>query len=155
MSGAGKRMGLDRTPSCQRGFLFHILSLILDLVPRFRYAARVGPVILSIVVDDVEGATLLFQKAIRNFPDDWIIATRAGYHYVFELEDYQKGAALYYRAAQLGAPSWMALYASKLQDKEGRKDMAIRMIRDFMGSNDLKPEDKKNFEAKLKQLMEE
>lgn len=155
MSPHGTRMGLDRNPTCQRSWLYHVLNLVLELLPRFHYAARVGPVTLSVVVDDIEGATLIFEKAMRNFPKDWVIMTRAAYHYVFELEDYQRGAQLYYEAAKLGAPSWMALYASKLTDEQGRKEMAIRMIKNFMQSQDLKPGDKIHFINKLKELESE
>ncbi len=148
----GRRMGLDRTPSCHLGWLYHMLSLVLDLIPRFYYAARVGPVILSVIVDDIAGATLLFEKAMVNFPDDWVIMTRAGYHFVFELEDERRGAALYLRAAQLGAPQWMALYAAKLYDRSGRRELARSVLVDFLKSNTIEPVLKKKFEEKLRDL---
>lgn len=152
LTSEGLRMGLDRTPECNRGWVFQMLNLILDLVPRFYYPARVGPVILSVVIDDIEGATIIYEKALRNFPNDWIIASRAAYHFTFELEDNTRGSLLYYRAAKLGGPSWMALYASKLSNKEGKKELAIRMIKDFMESKEFKPSDIDIFSEKLKEL---
>lgn len=151
-STSGAQMGLDRTPSCSQGYLYHLLSLILDLVPRFKLASRSGPIVLSVIIDDIDGATLLFKKAMRNYPDDWVIASRAAYHYVFELEDLETGAGLYYRAATIGGPSWMAAYASKLESQNGRNDVAKKMLTSFMKANDLSETEKKMFLNKLKYL---
>lgn len=108
--------------------------------------------VLSVIVDDVEGATYLFEKAMRNFPDDWVIKTRAAYHYVFEVEDYSRGGQLYFEAAKLGAPNWMVLYASKLADKDGRKSVAYNMISQFLKDRDLNEKERALFSKKLKAL---
>ena len=148
----GIRMGLDRTPSCKKGWLFHTLNLIMELAPRFYMVARVAPLTLSVVIDDIEGATILFDKAMQNFPNDWIIRYRAAYHYMMELEDKTRAAQLFMDAYNKGAPEWTPLLAAKLHERNGDKDVARFILTEFL-KNDLQDEDNKAAaEEKLESL---
>ncbi len=128
----GAKYGPHRTPTCKKGWLFRVLYLVMDLAPRFHLAARVAPLTLSVIVDDIDGATVLFDKAVHEYPDDWVILYRAGYHYLIELEDYEKAAPLLKRAAELGAPQWVNFLAAKTYDKDGQLQMAEAVLRDYL-----------------------
>ena len=65
-----------------------MLNLIFELDNRFHLAASLGPVTLSVVADDIEGATELFKKVLEQYPSDWVLNYQAGYHFMAELEDF-------------------------------------------------------------------
>jgi hypothetical protein len=149
---SGARMGLNRTPACSFGWLYHAINLTIELIPRFYLAAANGPIALSVVVDDIDGASALFDKVIELYPYDWVILSRAASHFASEVEDRQKAAALFLRAARLGAPAWMALYASKLTSKEGMHYFSKKILMEFKDNPNLRDEDKRYIEEKLRVL---
>jgi hypothetical protein len=109
-------------------WLYKTLDFITDLDPKFRMAFSAGTIALSIIVSDIPGASLLFDKAVENFPTDWSILYRASYHAVFEESDYEKGARLVEQAARHGAPDWTFGLAARLYGKAGRREMIEGMI---------------------------
>ena len=127
------RIGKHRVASCKDGWVYHMLDLVMTLAPRWRLPQRVGPMALSVMVDDRNGATKLFDKAVKNFPNDWPILTRAGYHYLYEEQDYLKAAKVYEAAGkQPGAPEWCKYLAGKLFEETGRLQVAKIVLEDFL-----------------------
>jgi hypothetical protein len=146
----GARMGLNRTPSCSYGWLSRTLYFIGNLVPRFRFLFVVGPTVLSTIVDDIDGATELYKLAVKLYPNDWLILSRAATHFALEVENRPVAAQLYLRAVENGAPTWMGLYASKLFGQEGLHNLSIRILRDFSKNTNLSARDRAYIEEKLK-----
>lgn len=134
------------------GWMFRTLDLIMDLAPKFETAAEVGPITLSVIADDIEGATALFEKSLRNFPNNWIIAYRAAYHYMVELEDSHRAADLFMQAYRNGAPEWTPLLAAKLQQKVGRLEVAKLILEDFLKQDLQGLENIEAAEKKMKEL---
>lgn len=131
----GVHIGPNRVARCHDGWSYRMLDLVMTLAPRWRLPQRVGPMLLSIFVDDRDGATKLFNKAVNNFPNDWRILTRAGYHYLYEDHDYMKAAMVYNRAAkQPGAPQWCRYLAAKLYQENGRLHVAKLVLENFLKS---------------------
>src|SRR5690606_26711251 len=128
----GVRRGRDRVPECRFGWGYHMLNLITEIAPRFHLAASIGPISLSVIADDIEGATALFEKALKLFPNDWLLHYQAGYHHLFELED--KGAALahFERANLLGAPGWLPLLIARLHSELGRQAVAVSVLKSLV-----------------------
>lgn len=147
----GKRMGKDRTPSCSKGWMYRMLDLVMELAPKFYMAARTGPLSLSVIADDIDGATLLFEKAMLAFPNDWVIMYRAAYHYMMELEDKQRASDLFLEAFKYGAPEWTPLLAAKLQQKSGQYAVANLILQEFI-KGDL--QDKKNRSTAIEKIEE-
>lgn len=145
----GARMGPDRTPACSRGWLFRVLNVVLELAPRFHVVALIGPTVLSAVVDDIDGASDLYLKAVKLFPNDWVILSRAGSHFALEVENFPLAAKLYIRAVENGAPTWMALYASKLWSKDGQQELSRRILMRFRDNSRLTDRDREYIEKKL------
>lgn len=106
------------------GWLFRMLDLIGELSPSFRMPMAAGPIALTVVVNDIKGASRLFDRAVRNFPNDWPILSRAAYHALYEENDKEKAAGLMRRAAQNGAPAWYYLLATRLYTEAGRLAVA-------------------------------
>lgn len=126
------RIGKDRVRDCKKGWVFRMLDVITDLAPKFRMPQATGGLMLSVIVDDIQGASVIFDKAVRNFPDDWSILYRAAYHALYEEENNEKAAGLFRRAAEHGAPFWVTSLSAKLYAKSDRAAFAIKVLKDYM-----------------------
>lgn len=143
-----------QTPSlCHKGWVFHMLDAITDLTPRFRLPYVVGGTTLSVLVDDREGAKLIFDKGLKVFSEDWGLAYRAAYHYLYELKRPQRAAELLLVAHRNGGPEWLPLLASRLYSKAGQKILGISILQDLLEKGNLSERVKKRAEKKLKALM--
>jgi tetratricopeptide (TPR) repeat protein len=149
----GKRMGKNRTPECSKGWSYQMHDFITDLAPDNYIPHLYGPMNLSVIVDDIDGATELFKKSLQRFPDDWMIAFAAGYHYMTELEDFPKAAEYFHQASQHGAPNWVLLLSAKLSSKAGRTEVAISVLKNFIENKNIDEESKKRAQKKLDDLL--
>ena len=147
----GVRRGRNRTPECSKGWGYHMLNLITELAPRFKLAHEVGPMSLSVLADDIDGATELFAKAAQLSPENWKIHYQAGYHYLSELEEKSLAAGAFTKAYKLGGPEWLPLLVARLNNDMGLVDVAKTVLEDFI----LKVQDNKKLldraEKKLKE----
>lgn len=124
----------------------------MELAPRFHMVAATGPLVLSVIVDDIEGATLLFERALKAFPEDWEIKFRAAYHYMIELENKPRAAELFLQAAEQGAPEWTILLAAKLREQNGEKAVARFILQNFLERQDIEIKNRDAAEQKLDSL---
>ncbi|RYZ79021.1 MAG: hypothetical protein EOP06_27955, partial [Proteobacteria bacterium] len=58
---------VQRVGKCERSWAFQMIDSVTELAPKFRMAYATGAVVLSVAVDDVEGAARIFDKAVLNF----------------------------------------------------------------------------------------
>lgn len=117
---------------CQgRGWLFQTLDLVTDLDPKFRMAYSAGGMALTIIVNDMEGASRLFDKGVRQFPKDWVLLYKAAYQALQEEKNPEKAAALMERAAQNGAPDWVYVLSGRLYTNAGRQELAVRVLQEM------------------------
>ncbi len=138
---------------CHRGWVFQMLDTITDLSPRFRLPYIAGGTTLSVLVDDREGARLIFDKGLKRFPEDWGLAYRAAYHYLYELKDSRRAADLLLLAYRNGGPEWLPLLVSRLYSKTGQKILGVTILQDLLRRKGLSERVKKRAEKKLKTLM--
>lgn len=122
----------DGKSPCSKGWGYQMLEQITELAPKFRMPYAVGPLSLSIIVDDYDGASLLFEKAIKAFPADWPILYRAGYHYLYDKQDYKRSAELMLEAHKHGGPHWLPMLAARLYSKEGQIDVGLLTLADYL-----------------------
>lgn len=115
----------------QDGWLYRMLDLATDLSPRFRMAYSAGGLALTVLVNDFAGASKIFEKGLKEFPNDLTLLERAAYHALYEEKDDRKAAGLLERAAKAGAPPWYYLLATKLYGHEGRTELAENLLRDL------------------------
>lgn len=111
-----------------RGWLYQTLDMVTTLDGRFRMAYSAGGMALSVIISDIQGASLLFDKAVQNFPEDWIILYKAAYHALYEEKDAAKAARLMQAAAEHGAPDWVYVLAGRLYTEAGRRELAVRVL---------------------------
>jgi tetratricopeptide (TPR) repeat protein len=114
----------------EKGWVFQMLDGITRLDPRFRMAYGAGATVLSVLIQDVEGARILFERAAENFPSDWSLLYRGGYHYLYEVRDCKKAAEFFNAAVFSGAPKWVASLASRLYQRAGQYEIARSILID-------------------------
>ncbi|MEK6775216.1 MAG: hypothetical protein AABY64_14845 [Bdellovibrionota bacterium] len=114
-----------------QGWLYQMLDLITDLSPNFRMPHATGPLALTVIISDIEGASKLFDKAVKNFPKDWPILYRAAYQALSEEKNKEKAADLLYRAAKYGAPSWAYTLAGRLYSEAGAQELGERIYQEI------------------------
>jgi tetratricopeptide (TPR) repeat protein len=122
----------DGIANCNLGWTYRMADTITTLTPRFKMAYDVSATLLSIVGGDREGARLIFEKAVKQFPNDWSLHYRAAYHYLFEVKDEVRAAELLKRAGDLGAPHWVYALSARLYTKEGKIELATAILREYL-----------------------
>lgn len=135
----------------EQGWLYRMLDLISDLSPSFRMPMATGPLALTVIVNDIKGAGLLFDKAVERFPTDFPILSRAAYHAMIEEEDKEKAARLFRAAADHGGPSWYYMLATKLYSEAGSRIVAETMYEQLAADPGTDP---RLLEAMAKRLKE-
>ena len=113
---------------CDHGWVFHMIDTVTELAPRFRDAYLSGGLFLSILVNDISGATTVFDKGVARFPSDGKINYYAGYHALIEEKNEKKAAGLFEAAVRNGAPAWVAGLAANIYKKEGKLEISKQII---------------------------
>lgn len=116
---------------CNNSWAYRMVDKVTDLSPRFRIIYATVPLLLSLVVNDSEGAIKLLDKGLVYYPNDWHILYRGGYLYLFEKGDKVKAADYFLRAQKNGAPDWLAAYATRLYSQAGRSELVQKVLTEY------------------------
>lgn len=116
---------------CDNSWGFKMLDAITRLAPKFQMAYLAGPISLSVMVEDYEGATVLFERGLKEFPDDWQLAYRASYHFLFDKKDLPRAADLLNHAATHGGPNWLKSLAARLYSRSGQLILGISTLKNY------------------------
>jgi len=117
---------------CQKGWAFHMLNEITDLSPKFKIIYTMGAPGLSIVVDDREGAEVIFDKGVVALPHNWQIPYMAAYHALFETRKFEKAAKLLHQTGDRGGPEWVYFLASRVYSRAGRAELGRAVITQYI-----------------------
>lgn len=112
-------------------WVYPMLDAITRLSPKYRIIYAAGGPILSVLINDREGARVLFERGVKEFPNDWRILYRAAYHYLYETTDKKRAAELFIMAGKAGAPPWVYSLAQRLYADEGYPDVGDALIKDL------------------------
>ncbi|GEM_PF-2024665 len=118
----------DRTSSWH----FHIINAAMNMDHKFYEISVMAPLLISITIGDTEGASVLFDKAVTNFPNDWKVLYRASYQAQIEEKNKSKAADLLYRAGKNGAPNWVMSLAGGLFNDTGNREMAEQIYKELL-----------------------
>lgn len=116
-------------------WLYLMLESITNLSPSFRIPYAAGALALTVIISDIEGATKIFDKGVKAFPNDWPIAYRAAYHYLYELKDKERAAELLRQAARNGAPPWLYSLSGRLYSESGEHELAESLLQEMVATN--------------------
>lgn len=123
---------LDQVNCQNNGWVWQMLDTVTNLAPQFRIVYATGTLALSVIVSDIQGASKLFDKAVKAFPKDWPILYRAAYHALYEENNKEKAAELLIRTAQNGGPDWTYSLAGKLYTQAGKLELTEKLIQDLI-----------------------
>ncbi|KHD89304.1 MAG: hypothetical protein OM95_04020 [Bdellovibrio sp. ArHS] len=112
-------------------WLFKMLDTITNLAPKFRTPYAAGALALTVIITDVDGATKIFEKGVKEFPHDWKISYRAAYHYLYEVKNPQRAAELLIQAGKNGAPPWVFTLAGRLYSDAGNTELAEALLQEM------------------------
>lgn len=121
---------------CGRGWTFTMMDAATNLAPKFRAPYIFGATALSVIMEDYDGSKLMFDKGVKNYPNDWPILYRAAYHYLFDRKDLKTAAELLNRAAQAGAPVWLQSLAARLYTQSGQAELGLTLLRQYLEEAD-------------------
>lgn len=144
---AGSNAGVK----CDRGWVFQMLDIITDLAPRFKMPYYYGATTLSVLVNDAQGAKIIFDKGVRQMPDSWDVLYRAAYHYMIELGDKETAAKLLIQAGKNGAPPWVFSLAGRLYTDQGKADLAKSVLLEILKADPEGPA-AESIKARLKKI---
>jgi hypothetical protein len=139
--------------------LYRAFETILALDPDNIIAYYVAGAYLSVVKDDVHGATAILRKGVDymrshpySWPDAWSLPWTLGYNLVFEENDVEDGARWIKMAAEMPhVPPMVRKIASHVETERGQLEVAERVINDAY-RRATRPEEKKAIEMKMVEL---
>lgn len=129
---------------CNYSWPFYMLDAITELAPQFLMPYMTGAVTLSVLVDDYEGAGIIFEKGVKNFPEEWGLLYRAAYHYMYDRHDLARAAELLEQSARYGAPHWVQSLAARFYTVSGQAEVALGLLETYL--TQIEPDNK---EARL------
>lgn len=115
-----------------KSWLYQMLDSITNLSPSFRMPYAAGALALTVLITDVDGATKIFDKGVKAFPNDWPILYRAAYHYMYEVKDNKRAAELLIQAGKNGAPPWVFTLAGRLYSDAGNLELAESVLQEMI-----------------------
>jgi hypothetical protein len=97
-------------------WLFLRFNTISALDPKFYQNYLYGGQFLGIVKDDIEGAKIIYQKGLEQYPDDYQLNFQAGFLYYFEAGDFKNGLKYLSRVeSNPKAPMYLKSITNKLR----------------------------------------
>lgn len=122
---------------CQpKSWLFQNINLASILDPVFEPGFyRLGALALTVIISDYEGASIIFDRGVAQYPNYWPLLYSAGYHSYFEEKNMLKASLLFERAAKNGAPGWVAVLAGRLAADGGDVSLAKQILKNMIETN--------------------
>ena len=117
---------------CEKGWSYKMTDTLTELAPRFLAPYLISGSIMSVIMRDKEGARKIYDKGMKMFPDNWKLFFNAGYHYLLEMKDREKGAELFLKAAQSGGPPWLYELSAKQYEESGKLLLARQILQELL-----------------------
>lgn len=120
-------------------WMFLRFKTISELEPMFYQNYKFSGIYLSIVKDDLEGASYMYDKGLSFYPDDYYLLSNAAFHYRFEVKDQEKAYPIFLKLSKNHnlPPSLVGSFA-KLQannDPENALEVLIETQKQFPKEN--------------------
>lgn len=131
-------------------WMFLRLKLITTLDPYFYVAYLYGGVYLSIIKDDLLGASYIYNKGLQNFPDDFDLNFNAAFHFNYEVGDFLKAVPLLEKIKNhpRSTPA-IKRVLSRLKAEQGSLDDSYLIIRSLYQAAPADSEIQRKYERNL------
>lgn len=142
---------VPRHKVCENSWSFKMLDGVTKLAPKFDMPYLAGASTLAILVEDFAGATEIYERGLREYPNNWQLLYRASFHYQYNLKDSARAAELLLQVADKGGPMWTRSLASRLFTAAGELELALSVLENYRKSLD--PNNKVGIEQVEKRLV--
>ena len=111
-------------------WMFLRFDTIAELDPHFYENYKYGGQFLSVIKDDLEGASIIFEKGLMKYPEDFWLRYYAGLMYYFEMDDSKRGLQHLEKVQHHPmAPSFIPSIINKLKfDLDQDLEIIYRMV---------------------------
>jgi len=111
-------------------WLYHMLSLIIDLDPRFDFPYYFGGIVLSMEADQKERANAILARGMEAYPEKWEYPFYIGFNHYYHEGNLAEAFPFIEKAAALpNAPAFVESLVGTLYLKTGKKETALRFFR--------------------------
>ncbi|MFQ5780558.1 MAG: tetratricopeptide repeat protein [Nitrospiria bacterium] len=112
-------------------WLYHILTLIIDLDPRFDFPYYFGGIILSLEASQVDKANQILERGIEAYPEKWEYPFYIGFNYFYHQKDAAKAVPYIEKASSLPeSPAYLKSLTGSLYAKTNKNEAAVRFYRE-------------------------
>lgn len=110
-------------------WMFLRFNLIAELDPQFYENYSFGGPYLSIVKDDIEGASIIYKKGLRQYPNDYSLIKDASFHFYFEAKDKASSIEFFRRLKKFPqTPLYLQTSMARMEAAQGNLDAAMAML---------------------------
>lgn len=110
-------------------WMFLRFETITFLEPKFLETYTFGGPYLSIIKDDIPGASLIYQKGLEHYPSNYQLLKNAAFHFHFEAEDYVTAArVLKLLKAQPNVNPLLLTSLARIESSQGNLDNAFIVL---------------------------
>ncbi len=111
-------------------WLYHILTLIIDLDPRFDFPYFFGGIVLSIEADQKDRANAILARGMEAYPEKWEYPFYIGFNHYYHEGNSAAAIPFIEKAAALPkAPAFVKSLVGTLYLKTGKKETALGFFR--------------------------
>ncbi|MEA9354665.1 hypothetical protein SHI21_00515 [Bacteriovorax sp. PP10] len=108
---------------------FNTISL---LEPKFYENYKFGGPYLSIIKDDLSGADIIYDKGLRQYPDDYSLLLNSGFHYYFEQKDLNKAYPILNKLKNKPeAPQYMISALARIESNRGNLMDSFLILKEY------------------------
>lgn len=112
-------------------WLYHILTLIIDLDPRFDFPYSFGGIVLSLEASQVDKANKILERGIEAYPEKWEFPFYIGFNYFYHQKDAGRAVPYIEKASSLpGSPAYLKSLTGSLYAKTNKNEAALRFYRE-------------------------
>lgn len=110
-------------------WMFLRFNLISELDPQFYENYSFGGPYLSIIKDDIEGASIIYKKGLIQYPNDYSLIKDASFHFYFEAKDKASSIEFFRRLKKFPqAPLYLQTSMARMEAAQGNLDAALAML---------------------------
>lgn len=109
---------------------------ISKLDPKFYYNYYFGGLYLSVVKDDIVGASNFYNKGLEIYPNDLPLLKNAAFHFYFEAKDIERSKVLYEKINTLDKKNIHSKFQiAKILTAENSPETAYQLLAETYNSN--------------------
>jgi len=118
-------------------WMFLRFQTLMILEPEFLPIYTFGGPYLSIIKDDLPGASYIYDQGLKIHPNDYELLKNSGFHYYFEVRDIEKAKPIYKKLKSFkNLPLSIATTISRIEADEGYLEDALIVLNELASKYD-------------------